>query len=398
MFIPMLVPTVPASNYPWYYTFYAKPSVQYESAYHQRQYLHNNNNNNNPYSPYRFVYPHRASHNNTNTTAAANTNNNNNNNNSIEHKSTTVEVNASYRVMSYNIMRDDLHENHRSQKYKWKFRERRLLKVILDADSDIVCLQECRDLPQHPIVNFLKQLKVLGYDYSEHFDSNNIRLRVVTLWKRGIFKLLHTRTFWLNSDNVESSTFFTEEAKKLHKTIRPIGFDILIPQVNTNHKTTPIHVWNTHLGHTTAEKNWSVDILPKLMLQYSGANSAAVLCMDANFFDAHSGLEQRKQLCENKQYEMQDLTFKAKFILPHPKFDKYERLGSFCGSSIDIHKPKYHEIGDALDIITAHNCSLLRSWIWNKTMLDTEPPLFENYDDFPSDHLPLVVDLKYNSC
>jgi hypothetical protein len=206
------------------------------------------------------------------------------------------------------------------------------------------------------------------------------------------------RTFWLNKDNLESSLMISNEAKEMHKTMRPIGFDILTPIfMNSNTKLHPIHVYNTHLGHSTPEKEWSVQILPELMRQYSGLMSPAVLCMDANFFSQHSGLQQRQKLCSARSYQLPDLTAHARLILSTDEKTAAKiqtPTGTFIGTSIDFNKPKQHEIGDSLDIIAGHNVTLQSAYVWNKTFFDPEPPFLENYDLFPSDHLPLVITIS----
>jgi len=336
-----------------------------------------------PSPQYRFVYPKTKQH------------------MPVQQKQ-TAKKSDSYRIMSYNIMRDDLHENHYLETWKWRHREHKILRTIQDANPDILCLQECRDLQGHPIAQFLKQLLPLGYDYESHCDFNNPRLRVVTAFKRNLFQLSMHRTFWLNRDNLESPLMVTNEAKQMHKTMRPIGFDILIPIFvkSSNTKLHPIHVYNTHLGHSIAEKEWSVQILPELMRQYSGLISPAVLCMDANFFSQHSGLQQRQTLCSARSYQLLDLTAHARLVLETDEKTVakiHSPTGTFIGTSIDFNKPKLGELGNALDIIAGHNVNLQSALLWNKTFLNPEPRFLENYDIFPSDHVAILITISISS-
>lgn len=302
-----------------------------------------------------------------------------------------------YRIMTFNLMRDDAHEYHKSGKWSWSIRESQVLRVIVDANPDVLCLQEMRDLlPLHPARDFLEKLKVLGYDYSEHVDFNNVRLRVVTAWKREVFKLVHRRTLFLNSDNVESSVFYSANAKELHRSVRPLGCDTLISQ---KQRGPLLHVWNAHLGHSTAEKQWAVQMLPPKMLHYCGATACSVLCMDGNFFTQSGGLEQRAALCNNSAYPLHDLTANAR-LFTQPTTDlKINKgtsiLGTWIGTSIDSYALSPLQLGDPLDIIAGYNVIATKSFIYNKSMHERgESPFLQQNDVFCSDHLPLIVTLK----
>lgn len=313
-----------------------------------------------------------------------------------------VKMRRKIRVMSYNIMRDDQKESRAD--LRWVTREDKIVALILDVQPDIFCLQECRDLPLFPFSLFVDRLAKLGYDCSIHHDTRLPRLRVATFWVASKFSKKNSKTQWANPQYEIPRGAYEWYGQK---SARPIGFDTL--EHISSQKT--ILICNTHFGHHPVEKLHTAGLLVYLLHAHNFMfpSDCIILCSDANFFSDKQGYEHRQQLLMNYLgFQLQDLTFNASLIasgckplvshtiMENPENQKlYPAVGTFVGSYIDNYKPSQGSIGDALDIIAGYNIELIGSWVWNKTMHykhGGEPPVLHN-SLFPSDHLPLVVDI-----
>ena len=167
------------------------------------------------------------------------------------------------RIKSYNVMRDFV-PFHASEDLVWSKREQKILNVISTANADILCLQECIDLPNFPIVNFLVKLKLIGYDYMEFYDRsgiNNKILRVVTAWRRGMFTRVTEKTMWLSPDESNPTPAYTWA----QRVARPVGL-LCLKNKNTN---TCFWIANTHLGHSLRERVNSMKLLPWLLEKHT---------------------------------------------------------------------------------------------------------------------------------
>jgi endonuclease/exonuclease/phosphatase family metal-dependent hydrolase len=294
----------------------------------------------------------------------------------------------SFRVATYNLMRDDYHERNRG--LQWRNREDRIIKLIKDIDADIIALQECRDIPNYPIKPFLDRLVNMGYSYSEHYnkfttDKKAKLLRVVTLWKPSKFTLQQSTTFWLPEYACSVNKPYDNNSQPI---ARPLGLDILYYNVNSK----PISIWNTHFPHSDDAKLCCVNVLPRMINKVVGNWTPVVLLGDFNMFGKHS--EHHKSLLLNwkPSFSFFDAGKEAITVL-----ETREENGTFVGTSCDPHKPALHEIGERLDfVLTRHVMKQGKAYIWNKTMLVPEPPYLQDRDMFPSDHLPVVVTLSHS--
>lgn len=298
------------------------------------------------------------------------------------------------RIASYNIMRDFVHEEHTNH-LKWHQREDRILKTIANIDADILCLQECNDLPNYDILSFLEKLSdQLHYTYSVHTDTQNNntkKLRVTTLYKSPI-QCVEKQTFWLSPNPISSVPAYEWQ----QKVARPIGMNAFtIPTT----KDKLLYVWNTHFGHHFDEKHKSALLVPQLMKKYTGMNNFGVLCGDFNTFSQNNqGDFLRNTICNSSlpDFSLMNLGEKSKTYLGSSS-DK----GTFVGTSIDRYKPPLGTIGDQLDhIFITNNCLTNKKntpelIIYNSTELPNEPEYLQQYDQFPSDHLAIFCDLPF---
>jgi len=292
---------------------------------------------------------------------------------------------ARIRVATYNIMRDSRHESIGT--FKWSNRESRIKALLYDMNADILCLQECRDLPDHAMAPFLHLNMAPQYRFSIHASDKQLKqLKVVTLWKANAFTLVHSHTFWLNRAIVHCM------APKLS---RPIGLDILL------HNSTGAILWvfNTHFGCHESGKDASIATIGALMRGLFVTAAAAttttdvsmarvILAGDFNLFGATR--EAQRILLKNQygnRFCLHDQGQHAITAL-HARHEN----GTFVGTSIDEYSPPLLQIGERLDHIFSSNLeSHGAACIWNKTMLTEEPAYLEDRDMFPSDHLPLSV-------
>ena len=298
-------------------------------------------------------------------------------------------------IMTYNVMRDNLHEQ---TNLCWKARVERIYYLLLDINPDICCLQECRDLEDGTTIEpFLQELaQQNNYEYDIHYDQegyNEKKLKVVTLWKRDRFISLQRQTFWL-SPNYYTAIPAYEWNQKI---ARPLGVNRL-QLIENNHI---INIWNTHLGHQEKEKEQSAYLIPKVMSEWENyyspseekkiqSSESSLILGDFNFNNQYGTAE---YLCEIvakscEQYELQDIGKYAKTILYN-----LEVNGTYIGTSMDRIRPLPGTIGDRLDYIWGHNIRLTApTRIWNKAMIEPEPqPYLQVLDIYPSDHFPLVA-------
>jgi endonuclease/exonuclease/phosphatase family metal-dependent hydrolase len=288
--------------------------------------------------------------------------------------------------MTWNLMRDFKHYNSKNPAFAWESREPRIIKVIQDANPSILTLQECIDLPGQPIITFLNKLKGLGYEFDVFMDTqgNNAKqLRVVTLWKPSLYR--HTsKTLWLSPDYHSS-----HPAVEWGQTVaRPVGVSCFLHPYGDR----PLWVFNVHLGHSELEKSASCHALVQMVADTCAASTqqAFVVMGDFNVFESSDMYNLRGIMTDNDTCPMTDLAIEARTILgdlPSP--------GTFVSSSIDSQQLHPGQCGDRLDHVFGRHVSLSGfARVWNKTMLPEEPPFLVLKDQFPSDHLPLVLRLN----
>ncbi len=268
---------------------------------------------------------------------------------------------------------------------RWCNREERVVKLLIDINADLVMLQECRDLDGHPIQTFLDKLQNCGYSHSVHYDRSGLNqklLKVVTLWKTNVFNLQESHTLWLGP-NPASPIPALEWNQKV---ARPIGINKLL------HLPSRRAVWsfNTHFGYHDLEKMESCKLLPWCVSQLTN-NEPVVVAGDFNFFGPTADIH-RQALCNsNWKTKFHDTGLNSVTALHHRREN-----GTFVGSSIDVHRPPLYTIGERLDHIFSLRLGYRGpSIVWNKTMLPQEPAYLQNYDMFPSDHLPLVAEFTF---
>ena len=338
-------------------------------------------------------------------------------------------------VLTYNVLRDNLHESSPSRCFE--ARAEALYRVIRDADADVLCLQECRDLPDgRGIEPFLERLRTeAGYAYQVHGDAaggggggrlDNKVLKVATLWKADVFACEQSRTFWLNAQNCASPLPAAEWGQRV---ARPLGANRLRLRPSPSLRSRPrdstaadgadgedgaeedgrvLDVWNTHLGHGFLEKLNSARLLPRLMHAWSGERPA-LLVGDFNFFEsgghereaAHLRrvLETARVPAERPRDALERLLGRRYALLDVGKYARtalYDlaQTGTFVGSSLDAVRPAPGRIGDRLDYVWAHNVRLAApARIWNKSMRAPEPQPYPPADPdcYPSDHFPIVA-------
>jgi endonuclease/exonuclease/phosphatase family metal-dependent hydrolase len=333
------------------------------------------------------------------------------------------------RVKTYNIMRDFMHF-HSSDDLSWDKREKKILNVIASADADVVCLQECINLPHFPIVNFLVKLEMLGYDYIEFYDRSGINskiLRVVTAWKRGVFKSIVEKTMWLSPDESNPTPAYSWS----QRVARPVGLVCL-----KNTKTATVFwVANTHLGHATRERVNSMKLLPWLLEKHTqnvahcdtANHYPLILAGDFNIYEAGEAASHaiRNYVCNgHPTYKMCDIGVLATPHRPYvrdctsgndkladqtvsPTGKASNSSGTFVGTRGDPWAPALGHVGSALDGIFVYAGSVVRdlsrsgsphSWVWNYTGSECEPlGLLQQRNVFPSDHIGLVADIDLHN-
>lgn len=232
---------------------------------------------------------------------------------------------------------------------KWDNRKDAVRQLILDADCDIVCLQELRNLStsETGVTQFLASLT--GYDFVyDYYCEHEFSFATAILYKRSKFSVMQTSKSHyhnqLDSDKLLFGVCFV-----------PVGgsFDFF-------------WIYSTHLDMAEDRKTVSVNKLVKEFAYQSGFLVAG----DFNFFDDMGGKEQRKLMLQH----FDDLA--------HPLENA---SGTFLGFDHDPHKQPANAMS-RLDHIFAKGIKRIGA----ASAFGATAELLESRT-YPSDHMMIVV-------
>ncbi|XP_002163613.2 protein angel homolog 2 [Hydra vulgaris] len=162
-----------------------------------------------------------------------------------EHLSKSPDVNFEFTVASYNVLADCLLKEH-SYLYRnaqsinspwlldWNYRKHNLLKEIIYADADVLCLQEVEE--EHYYNWFYPRLKDFGYDGIYKRRSGDKRDGCATFFKLNRFSF----------HSIELLDFYHPNIPLMDRNNVAILL-FLTPRSNHGKNKSPICIGNTHL-------------------------------------------------------------------------------------------------------------------------------------------------------
>jgi endonuclease/exonuclease/phosphatase family metal-dependent hydrolase len=299
------------------------------------------------------------------------------------------------KIMTYNV--DAAHREEQFEATKWINRAPRVKKLIDEVDADIVCLQELRDIVGSiPVNRFLGQFD--QYRYVIAYRNPSIAgpdapletaFAQVTFYDPKKFFPLQSFPKWLSDtpDRV-SDTWAFNKAKARGSIVLCTQF-VLTHRGRVVQNVSPFWVFNVHFEIAEDVKTRSSHKLLEIIKKVS-QGQPYIVCGDFNLFPTNflstaQGGQQRAILTE----VMQDLGKNAQTLSGKPL------EGTFIGYEHDQFKASLNEIITRADhIFGSKGIEKIDSAIlYTKTMLAKEPEELKTRD-YPSDHLPLIVDVK----
>lgn len=291
-----------------------------------------------------------------------------------------------YKILQYNVdqaCREEKYEN-----TKWNNRYERVVKLILEVDADIVCLQEMRKLDTSKIT--VQQFLVLfdeQYDYDLRYrNPTRLAFGQVVMWKREKFFPLKKEVRWLSETPEKVSIFngFTNLEANHGTILHGLQLALVKDGAIVDDKKF-LWIFNTHLALNEEIKTKCCNLLPNLIETLS-EGQPWLLTGDFNFFPDKDGDKQRKILTD---FGFVDQCKGAKTL----KGTEIE--GTFVGFEQDEFKDDLKNLTSRLDHIFSNTLiSGSNPIIYTKTCLEEEPEELTTRD-YPSDHLPLVLDFEF---
>lgn len=290
------------------------------------------------------------------------------------------DVAVQFHIGTWNINRFYQCDEH--EKLKWDNRSTRIAKTIGESNCSIICLQECRKMHTSD-ANTLFSKPELKYFEHEFFNVNAtfLNLRNCILYDTRRWFLIEKGTKWLSSTPNEPSDDNNGFG-------RIVSFVKLLPvdeKLKILTKVKPLVVFVTHLSLQEHVKWSEVKQLVPIVKEVS-RESPAVLCGDMNFFDDKEGGQQRQFLADHfvnlgkHAIYSQSETVAVRTFVPYSYEKDYEMLKNT--NSVLDHVFGYNNI-QKIDVSLIHT----------KTYLTKEPVELTSWDDLPSDHMMLDVNL-----
>lgn len=313
---------------------------------------------------------------------------------------------ASVRIMSYNVCHPvEIQKNPELfERFSWTSRKDRVFKLVLDEYADVVCFQEIRnERDGSSVADIWNALGKHGYDVIS-FRNNPSSLAFINVIAYKTSKLALEKTFrWWASETPDQFSDswgngwgrVTLMAMFYPVTKNAKGIDC------PDYSAAPIYVANQHNGLKHSEKlNSNMNTVKQIdQLVQKGH---VFVCGDYNSFPDDGG-EEELMVFEKANFKELSKPLKTMEGIPVS--------GSFTGFSYDkYHSPK-GTFGSQLDhifykcfssstvVAYEFDCHVnAKKYNGLEIQAKTERELLigpageETRDEFPSDHLPLIVD------
>jgi len=297
-----------------------------------------------------------------------------------------------FKYATYNV--DMAIREEKVEETRWMNRESRVKELIDDIDADIISLQEMRSLPNSISVN-----KWLGtfdkYFYSvEYRNPSELSFEQCILYKPSKFYQDRVVKRWLSDTSNElSDTWAIDSAGTtgfgyIVMGIRflPVsGGKVTIKISESNSPTNgAFWVFNTHFGLEENLKTRSAKKLVEVTKEIA-RGEPFIISGDFNFFPDLDGDAQRKIITDSGLID----AGRGAITLTGKEIE-----GTFVGFDHDNFKADLNNMVSRLDhIFCTKDFDYDQCKLWTKTMLDVEPEELTTRN-YPSDHLPLVINFE----
>ena len=296
---------------------------------------------------------------------------------------TDSEFKPEFKVLQYNV--DQAMREEKFEGTKWNNRCERVEKLIIDVNADVVCLQEMRRLPDaHKSVNqFLASFVDYYFDVT-YRNSNLLSFGQAILYKPDKLYAMKTIKRWLSdTPDVVSDSWSVAAGGSCGFGYVVMGTQfmfvkngLLVDNVD------PFWVFNTHFSLDEDVKTKSSKKLLEIVKEVAG-DQQFIVCGDFNFFPDKDGAVQREILTT----ELHDLG-KGALTLGGKHVE-----GTFVGYEHDAFKADLSNMISRLDHVFGSSGVVgTNPTLYTKTMLTEEPEELTTRK-YPSDHLPLVVNI-----
>jgi len=296
-------------------------------------------------------------------------------------ESTEVKKKHVFTLLSYHICNGRREQKNKDGKFRWENRQERIQESILDADADIVCLQELRDWDDtvEGVNNFITAISdACGYRFViQYRNDSELSFAEAILWKPSVFSFI--------------DSFLTKRGKGSNSSV--LG----APSVTLKHieSGTVFATKSIHLEMGENEKTRQIQALTDSadpeVLQHS-----SLVAGDFNLFFDKDGDKHLKMLASKF-----DGTVSSEF---ESSVTRAKINGSFVGYSHDENKTSDENIEkgllNKLDYVfwTPGQFKLIDATVDTSTslvLIDSDHASeLRARDSLPSDHLPVKVTLE----
>ena len=291
----------------------------------------------------------------------------------------TQSTSSGLKLLQYNV--DQAVREEAFEKTKWVNRSCRVKALIKEVDADIVCLQEFRLLPG---VDEMPEQFLASFRYRFVIDYRNaspMAFGQAILYDPKKFYALKTVKKWLSATPDVISDICGHGS-----IVSGVQF-CRVHDGKVISDAAPFWVFNTHFGLQEELKTQSCHVILKIVEELVPEDQCALICGDFNFFPDRDGNKQREILTAKWTDFGNAVTLSGKPL-----------EGTFVGYEHDEFKADLNNMVSRLDHV--FGCGHIGTFtlaknpvLYTKTMLEVEPEELTTRD-YPSDHLPLVVEFN----
>jgi endonuclease/exonuclease/phosphatase family metal-dependent hydrolase len=284
---------------------------------------------------------------------------------------------VSFSIATFNIDQAKVEETHEDTKFdvRWP----KLKPMIQEANVDILCLQELRNLETSStrIPDVLFQIAQMGYDYKHAYygpDSTSFALAI--FYKRD--------KFFVSGLNLQLLPLADEKKPNVSRIVLMVK---LRPMANPSNE---FYVCNTHFAIGEQEKE-AAAIFLKTELDKITEKGIPFLCAgDFNFFDDRDGAKHRKIMLEGSMsmWSKDRETYPEYTRLSDVAFPLSNASGTFMGFKHDQFNQPFEKMS-RLDHIFANKLVKISKQAYAYGDIE-----LVKKREYPSDHLMIVVEVS----
>lgn len=258
-----------------------------------------------------------------------------------------------------------------NEKTRWNKRYPKTISFIKENNSDIVLLQELRNLTTSDmgVEKFLSQFSPQYCFIYDHYNPTEGSMALAILYKKDRFSLLKTKKYYYYSNKKDFHLFNKETRCYLYSQF----LDLKTNKV--------IDVVNTHLHMDEGEREKSVEIL---IQHFSKNKNPIIIGGDLNFFPNRGGPEQKQKILSI----FKDLAYPL--YRKRENGEEEEMSGTFLGMNNDKAKDEWNKMS-RLDFILVNEKVIQCKKALTYVVGDEDIP---ERDDQLSDHFPVTININ----